>query len=48
MVDGDGPVKENWEFCIFEVKKKVYRRFRNGINDKLSIPLGAQDETLIM
>ena len=22
MVDVDGPAKENWEFCIFEVKKK--------------------------
>ena len=48
LVEADGPAKENWEFCIFEVRKKKYRVFKNGISDKLNIPLGPDDETLIM
>ena len=48
LVDADGPAKENWEFCIFEVRKKKYHVFKNGINEKLNIPLGPEDETLIM
>ena len=48
LVEADGPAKENWEFCIFEVKKMKYHVFKNGINSKLNIPLGSDDETLIM
>ena len=48
MVEADGPAKENWEFWIFEVRKKKYHVFKNGISGKLNIPLGPDDETLII
>mmetsp|Transcript_27544 Transcript_27544/g.31707 ORF Transcript_27544/g.31707 Transcript_27544/m.31707 type:complete len:195 (+) Transcript_27544:160-744(+) len=48
MEDGDGPVKENWQFCVYQMKKKKYQIFRNGISDNLNIPVGPEDETLIM
>lgn len=48
MEDADGPVKENWQFWVFLMKKRKYHVFKNGISDKLNIPTGPEDETLIM
>lgn len=48
MEDADGPPKENWEFCVFQMKKKKYHVFKSGISDKLNIPISPDEETLIM
>ena len=46
--DIDGPARENWQFWVFQVRKRKYNILKNGISDKLNIPLGSEDETLIM
>ena len=46
--DIEGPARENWQFWVFQVRKRKYNILKNGISDKLNIPLGPNDETLIM
>jgi hypothetical protein len=46
--DVDGPARENWQFCVFQVRKRKYNILKNGISEKINIPLGPDDETLIM
>lgn len=46
--EGDGPVKENWRFCVFQLKKKKYHVFKNGINGRFNIPMDENDETMFM
>ena len=46
--DVEGPARENWQFCVFQVRKRKYNILKNGISSKLNIPLGPEDETLIM
>ena len=46
--DVEGPARENWQFCVFQVRKRKYNILKNGISSNLNIPLGPEDETLIM
>ena len=46
--DVEGHARENWQFCVFQIRKKKYNILKNGISSKLNIPLGPGDESLIM
>ena len=46
--DVEGPAKDNWQFCVFQIRKRKYNILKNGISSKLNIPLGPGDESLIM